>query len=1662
MIMETEPVCSPQSPAGPIDMERISQGIQILPEQTLDTIAKGPLVKFTITCDDVEKTTRVYASLLQTFGSASISHNHTTAACNALSAFLDAAFISQCHGTRQLARSKETLVTVFDTFLTRFKDVKPRPMKQVLESVAVILAKSRHEPDRAAIHTEVANAVLPSIILGEPRSRLKASIIAIETLLRKNAVEAIEFISLVDAWLLQNSERWPVVLQEECRLSSIDVSQFLQRPSAAPDAHHLTTAAEILILGFLNRSKATDLAASSGEVMAMFFKKLNPPADSTTPSIGDKTKLALVWVKPVRTFLMQNLEILEKLSNYILQRLFMISTDGFRCFIEELPLSSLLSGDMNSSSSDELTLLFASLQVGKKIGLVHEDHYFSRSQTGSAQNDGVLVLKSEFIGQFLFHHDFSIKMAALSLLTTAPSTTKPVSSTAIRVIIKSLPSLHAESDPGTRGEILSLIRGLIVRLKGGILASKEDPIERKASANKKQPAVYARDDLETRACLEDYLNFLLADLRTTASYHRHIMALKTIVLLLDSGLDERYSGVISNKPEHRQVRWRFHMKIFGPRLMRLLVDLLLDPYDEVRATALSLLKLFPKPVLFSNSRGPVSEHVNQTPELISALKKAEHWASNTSRADHADTVARLYYVLFYSADLANPRDTNWWDTKLGVLERVLKKLEDKLSSSEGLFNSSLRDAPLHGYLCALRYIVSSPNFYSLVSAEGSSESDNWKLIHSRISALCDKIWIEVKPQLCIDSPEGHAAEPIEDLKVGPKDILSYSWRALRESSLLLHATLANGTYGPEGESGLTRDDFESIGRSSFTQLAELRHRGAFSTVAQTFATCCQRCGQSNNAEISVLPLLWYQEAKKIIFETASKLTRRSAGLPALIAGILLSNPGGPLFQQVIRELQDVAHAPAKQDACNQSVELPQVHAMNCLREIFNNARLGPHAESFIMPALNLSAQRIGSPIWALRNAGLMLFRALMNRMCRNDFHGFGGKSGSEPGARISFPKYPGLVDLLSNLLAPAQKTNETGQADAMVTERVFPALELIAEKIPNSADTDDAMLLALIREHLKSPVWGIREHAARVYASLLDRSNILADVQTLINARDADTENYLHGESLCIRYSLRRYAFTPSAFWNEHLGEVKSTIEKISASSYPAARSPFVITTLLEMLSDATEKSIESRSEDEMLQLLDHIFDTYHISEDLNSVLDCSNPSWNTLSTTRAFSLLRRQLSWIFTLRKLIKGEMAELQPFLHKVATLDPNACQWILEKMQETFGTAELYREPLVFLYSSIILGDLPLEVKTPAVSNLASSLQALLRSQNPAFYALDLPLGGLVGQTRIGSTKQGFNRDRADADLQLEGCLMALKALSPHQEVLDREIPEWATRIRFALSEETEFTTRYAAATSIAAFARVLRPSGASTRVDPMFLEIYLSLYDLLNDDDEELRDIGATTASWVLSYSSVSPQKTITLSPMNASELFATFIADNYADSPLLCTRALHYVLGQESRTGDSTGKADLLAVSAIVAELRKESTILFEEEKQNLFIEEVREVDIWSRVLSQLTQASYDEHTLDKVFSWVSNGLTCLSDILVSEDGEDGLIGWTAKPETYTIAARVISLAGVFVSKKFSASGILGDRQILLREKLQTLLGRGKAALLHDDLVSRIQVALEDP
>lgn len=71
--------------------------------------------------------------------------------------------------------------------------------------------------------------------------------------------------------------------------------------------------------------------------------------------------------------------------------------------------------------------------------------------------------------------------------------------------------------------------------------------------------------------------------------------------------------------------------------------------------------------------------------------------------------------------------------------------------------------------------------------------------------------------------------------------------------------ITNGVADLSGMEAWQKDSsmLVDLGELCFTELAELRHRGAFSTVAQTFAALCHQCGISKNDKARASLSSWY-------------------------------------------------------------------------------------------------------------------------------------------------------------------------------------------------------------------------------------------------------------------------------------------------------------------------------------------------------------------------------------------------------------------------------------------------------------------------------------------------------------------------------------------------------------------------------------------------------------------------------------------------------------------------------------------------------------------------------------------------------------------------------------------------------------------------------------
>jgi hypothetical protein len=81
----------------------------------------------------------------------------------------------------------------------------------------------------------------------------------------------------------------------------------------------------------------------------------------------------------------------------------------------------------------------------------------------------------------------------------------------------------------------------------------------------------------------------------------------------------------------------------------------------------------------------------------------------------------------------------------------------------------------------------------------------------------------------------------------------------------------------------------------------------------------------------------------------------------LIVGILSSNADGPSFEDVVHKLKEIAMIPARNSETDGS-NLPQVHALNSLKDIFKLSFLSQKAEPYLAECLELAADSLKSEV----------------------------------------------------------------------------------------------------------------------------------------------------------------------------------------------------------------------------------------------------------------------------------------------------------------------------------------------------------------------------------------------------------------------------------------------------------------------------------------------------------------------------------------------------------------------------------------------------------------------------------------------------------------------------------------------------------------------------
>ncbi|KAF2101025.1 hypothetical protein NA57DRAFT_74618 [Rhizodiscina lignyota] len=1575
----------------------------------------------------VKSLEKLIDSLLATSIEPGLPPRHRAAACNFACAIFDIARQSHDATTNAALSHTKAWKRLLDTFIERSDVSMTKSMRQVLLALSSYLRdRLNHCTESVELRDEALRAFLRIIFVDREHIKIKPALQGLTEFLSKSIISIPHLLQFFETLVLDR--------------------QPMRQGSSKPDE----VLSQFLVKLFTWISH-NDVALALGQLVSQALKQYSKDGTGYSPSRGLNDPP--VWADPIVATVIRKPDSLENFRNTVFAKLFRESTRDFFNFLKSMRTFARIAPQLLTDNAmdtphggyglgdAETELFFSALQTGKELGIVKDTDDISEI----ALREEIIVIPVKIISSLIVDQSPTIRLSAVSLCVSSPAVTLPFTVVTLRLLRSALPSLISESDAQFRGELLGHVQRLFDRLRGAC-AYLQKAINKSGSS--------VRSDLSGPTVQLNYhqafvrwlSRFLLGEMHSSASYQNHFTAIRVLAMMVRSGLDPAVATENLAKQAQVDLKWPFAIKILTPWTLRSLQDLLMDPFDDVRQTAAVVLHMWPAE--------SASTQALVNPMTRAYLSRAERLMLRTGRADQADGVARAYSVSFAAACAGGNLVTdseNTLGTDITIFTQLLDQLERGIAAATTGLPEAVRSYPLHGTLISLRYLLEQANFYHRLSSAPSDAVVRWKTLHQRIYASFPVIWTIVRPVLSNDAPEGYVLEDSDDVPdMTTKDVLSYCWRALKESSALQRIMI---TKTPSSAIQSTRfldeDEFAALGDLCFTQLSDLRHRGAFSTVAQTFAACCTRSMTATEPRSQDLIHAWYARAIQSIEAKAAFLTRRSAGLPSLMTGIICADPDGPMLHEAMRTLFEIATTP-NDDSLDRSVPLPQVHAMNCLRAIFIHSKLGLSSERYVLDGLGLAASSLRSSLWAIRNCGLMLFRALIDRMLGTYDSGNVSEESENKTARFSYSNYPTLMDIILRLLGAGDDQPELwdkGLASALQSpgalEAVFPALHLL-QRVPPLKDQRSRFVQPVLKL-TESSHWHVRDMAARTLVRLTSDLEF-ERIWDLAVPDHPHLQNSLHGFLLTLKHYIRARMSSRDGLIDE-LSDLKKAHTRLLArfdilferNACPVTRAAY--TELLSMTSASVINHGMTMSNSTKFLETNGSADTYN--DELALVVAPSflkQPVW-----------FRKALATDVLLRLLYAGPYEDLElqvsEVLHSLAKSSPQVCCHAITRLQyyvlqqSNNGTTQICL--LGKAICNLAQRQLEEEVRSGVYQSLAElSLHIKVDLSNVSISATSI-LDGSASPSL------------SEAMICIWGLSLSDKAsVMGSWNSLTDELVALAQVLKSNLADPRTFSARMASVRSLKGLRHLWssQESCLNRNVVLACLPIYLVTYDALNDDDDEIRDLASAVVTDVLTGQGFLRNCGV-LIPMKAAQNLAAFLIRSYPRSTELCIEAIKRLCQPSFADFDRPRR-----VRDVIAKGFEEDNTLFVEEKQNLYIDEVREAALWSCVLKRMSPETLSRHVVASFTTWVVEGLDAL--IITAKGHQDGALGWTWKPEVFVVGLQVICAADVLMVWRLRTKRVPVPGSVF-RRKLRELADAGQECGLHEMWLEKIERVLRE-
>ncbi|KAI0402725.1 putative death-receptor fusion protein-domain-containing protein [Xylaria palmicola] len=1507
----------------------------------------------------------------QLLSNAAQSKQASGSACSKLCGFVEYCSKSAAPVLKSFAFAQATSMELFNFFIEWNEQDAHRSMRLVLDYIVSSITWNPDADISKSIKDGILNDTVSVITLQASRPSTKSSMIALDHFLQKKVVYLGEVIQVYQS------------LREDTSKLAALWGYFIARIFAWMELQHVWTVAGKLLVTILTHPWYRDDK----------FSRHNPNT----------------WHKFILNGLKINIELLEPIKVYIFMPLFKTDPSATLSYLNELTSLQKLTTSDNKGWDLDAMLWVALLEAGKKTGVIGEPNYGSKHDMSVAEH-----IPAKILEVLLCHGSHEARASGLSILVASPSTTKPYSPETLGLLRKHLPSFHEDVDPKIRYDVLCHSRNMIRRLNNSIDTLNKGSIRAPKKSKNVTPGTQGANSMvgnktrnqselkpiteengvkpldetlrEHEEFLEWYTCFLKEELVPTASYQRHITSLRAMSFFLKSCLAQGDGTCLIRRPASLLV---------DDTWFRSVLDLIMDPYEDVRETAASLIMLLQPG---GSMTGPPEQitGLSCTPieELRMFCQKANELAMKTARADHCDGAARSQQLLCR------------WCPNFGeaveVLESIFLSLEQKLCSAEKDLATAVLQAPVHGDFASIGYIWSSLSGIQL----DESRVNTLDGFQGRAISCCRQVWRAVQHILCDDSPEGHLPEELQQVKgLDTKDLLSYSFRAIHESSNLMRTIAQNARHDRnQGFLAPSREVFVDIGSITFDQLSNLRHRGAFSTVSQTFTACCQlvQCiPASENNSVDLLKT-WYEGALNCIY-TQGSTTRRSAGIPAIIVGILASRADSPSFREVIVKFQEIGRQPAFVSETDGS-NLAQVHALNCLKDIFKTSFLSHRAEPYLTDCLQLAAQSLQSEVWAIRNCGLLLLRSLIDNLFGTNENKLTMEAGWDGRTvRIAYHKFESLPSLLVNLLELGKKSSGSVMG-TQTAEAVFPALDIIRRAGPPEGCLQK--LNDIITWYLGSHIWHVREIAARTLCSLLLTTTWLQSIKLLLTNPSLGA-NKLHGALLTLRFLLERLLqVMPDQLSEENINALHEILSDLLTSS-----------SALHMCTEAQAVYLDT---------LNFIAKTFHVQPD--SMLGLSvRPGLKQGSAKEPLALLNLRTGEALVQQALRNSDEEGsnmLDKELRAALMSDINVACGMLETISISDSPpTETARLRLVTTYINVCFATEAPEPRTAALEGLASLIDIILSSASEDGTLHAAPTEENMIDLWLNLHQKPLNASLSDAIIRVSGPLIAVSLVRAQGQVdgsLARRLGSWGTMMSDAGTADRTFDTRIAAVEAINSVSSTVAwlPTNSSddnmSQVPSAHLPWLLALYDALTDDDVEVREAAAEAASSILGFSLV---------PVEAGPRLLGWLAAHFGHEPDFLAHVAGRMVGHnfgaapfvitEGASAGAVG-SDWASAEAQLAEAMRFDDSLFVIEENNQYIDEVREARRWADVFLSSNSPGAHEVASQALAEWALAGLRTLCEIAQSETaaaaGGDGPLGWTSKPQVFAICTRVLICA----------------------------------------------------